>query len=204
MRIEICGGIASGKTTLAGLFELSRWDILFEDFERNPFWEAFYKNPGRFIFETEVSFLLQHYHQIKAEAPPSGVFVCDYSFVLDQAYADIGLDGSKHNTFTQVHQEIRDEIGTPDVVVCLECDAEEELRRIRNRGRSEEESIDLEFLSALNEAVYGRFDELKASTPSHVINSTDRDFAHFEEEQTRVVRELQTKISEVQDTNSWE
>lgn len=202
MRIEICGGIASGKTTLANLCSASSHTVLLEAFEENPFWEAFYSNPGKYIFETEVSFLLQHYHQIKAEAPDEGLFVCDYSFVLDRAYADVGLEGSKHEIFEQVYQEVRKDISQPDLIVWLRCSAEEELRRIRNRGRSEEESIDIEFLSALNEAVYDRFDELQASVPSHVIDSTDRDFAHFEEEQTRVLRELQAKISEVQDTKS--
>jgi len=196
-RVEICGGIASGKTTLAGLADSISYDILFETFEENPFWEAFYSNPGRFIFETEVSFLLQHYHQIKAEAPNSGVFVCDYSFVVDKAYADIGLDGSKHDTFNRVHREIRDEIGPPDLIVWLKCSAEEELRRIRNRGRSVEDSIDLEFLSELNEAVQNRFESLSETVSSHVIDSENRDFAHTEEEQARVLREIKEKIAEL-------
>lgn len=197
--IEICGGIASGKTTLAGLLEPSVRKVLLESFAENPFWEAFYSNPGQFIFETEVSFLLQHYHQIKAESPGSGVFVCDYSFVLDRAYADIGLDGSKHDTFNRVHQEIRDEIGPPDLIVWLKCSAEEELRRIRNRGRSVEDSIDIDFLRALNDAVQNRFEVLSETVPSHIIDSTNRDFAHMEEEKARVLRELEEKITEVRD-----
>lgn len=197
IRIEICGGIASGKTTLATLFESTERTVLLESFEENPFWEAFYSNPGRFVFETEISFLLQHYHQIKAEAPSSGVIVCDYSFVLDRAYADVGLGESKHETFERVHQEVRDEIGPPDLIVWLKCSAEEELRRIRNRGRSVEESIDLDFLDALNEAVYNRFETLSETITSHVIDSTNRDFAHVEDEQVRVLRELQRKIDEL-------
>ncbi|HRP37690.1 MAG TPA: deoxynucleoside kinase, partial [Candidatus Dojkabacteria bacterium] len=45
-RIEICGGIASGKTTLANL--LARLDIepILENFQTNPFWQAFYNDPA--------------------------------------------------------------------------------------------------------------------------------------------------------------
>ena len=61
--VEVCGGIASGKTTFASL--MTRIDLIpiFEDFKKNPFWEAFYCNPGKYIFETEISFILLHYHQ---------------------------------------------------------------------------------------------------------------------------------------------
>lgn len=202
MKIEICGGIASGKTTLASLFDSTSHTVLLESFEQNPFWKAFFNNPGRYTFETEVSFLLQHYHQIKAEAPETGIFLCDYSFVLDRAYADVGLAGSKHDAFERVHREIRDEIGLPDLIVLLKCNAEEELRRIRNRGRSVEESIDIEFLSSLNQAVYDRFEDLREMAPSHVIDSTDRDFAHMNEERVQVLQELQSKIGEVRESRS--
>jgi deoxyadenosine/deoxycytidine kinase len=197
VRVEVCGGIASGKTTLVKLFKDTENGIIIEDYESNPFWEDFYENPKKYNFETEVSFLLQHYHQIKADSPDSGVFLCDYSFVLDRAYADVGLNGSKHNAFERVYGEIRSEIGYPDLIVWLKCSAEEELRRIRNRGRSVEESIDIDFLRALNEAVRTRFEDLSQSTPSYVIDSTKHDFAHMEEEQTRILRGLKSKVSKL-------
>ena len=31
----------------------------------NPFWEAFYTDPSAYTFETEITFLLQHYHFAK-------------------------------------------------------------------------------------------------------------------------------------------
>ena len=64
-RIEICGGIASGKTTLANLLARSNIDPILEDFQTNLFWRAFYADPAGTAFETEITFLLQHYHQIK-------------------------------------------------------------------------------------------------------------------------------------------
>src|SRR5207302_1694437 len=81
IRIEICGGIASGKTTFASLFE-QQAKIIYEDFQAVPFWQDFYAAPAEHAFETELSFLLQHYHQVKrAQSKGQSLVVCDFSFV---------------------------------------------------------------------------------------------------------------------------
>jgi deoxyadenosine/deoxycytidine kinase len=38
--IEICGGIASGKTTFAGLLSTLGWEVVYEAFGTNPFCPA--------------------------------------------------------------------------------------------------------------------------------------------------------------------
>ncbi len=63
-RIEICGAIASGKT-LTNAFSKSGQDTEFEDFSRISMLDDFYSDPLSVSFETEVSFTLQHYYQIK-------------------------------------------------------------------------------------------------------------------------------------------
>lgn len=104
MRIEICGGIAAGKTTLAQL--LSQLGIVgvLEDFQSNPFWKPFYADPAGTAFETEISFLLQHYHEIKAAAKRGATFVCDFSLLLDLAYAHVTLSGGKQSAFINCMQ----------------------------------------------------------------------------------------------------
>ena len=52
VRIEICGGIASGKTTFAVLLNSLGYDPVYENFQSNPFWEAFYTVPEKYNFET--------------------------------------------------------------------------------------------------------------------------------------------------------
>src|SRR3990167_5882637 len=102
MRLEICGGIASGKTTLLNLLKTNGYkNIIHENFQINPFWEPFYSNPGKYIFETEITFTLQHYHQIK-EIVANELIITDYSFVLDLAYAKIELNGNKFLIFEQI------------------------------------------------------------------------------------------------------
>jgi deoxyguanosine kinase len=176
-RVEVCGGIASGKTTFAGLTNAIGLQPLFENFKSNPFWEAFYSNPGKYIFETEVSFTLQHYHQIKKESDANRVNICDFSFLLDMAYAEIGLKGTQKSTYMTVYEEIKRELPPPILVVHLKCDAQTELRRIRARGRDVENSITLEFLDSLNQAVEQQVVKVSNRTKVLTIDSAQKNFA---------------------------
>ena len=133
-RIEVCGGIASGKTTLASILPSSSFFPIFEDFKNNPFWEAFYSDPDKFSFETEITFLLQHYHQIIASEPQGEVIVSDYSFILDRAYVDVTLQGSTRYSFLAVYDEVINRLPPPALVVYLDCTPKVELERIRDRG----------------------------------------------------------------------
>lgn len=179
-RIEVCGGIAAGKTTFASLMEKINLNIIYEDFKKNPFWEAFYRNPGKYIFETEITFLLQHYHQIKSGFESGKNFICDFSFLLDLAYAKIGLNDTKLKAFEYVYDEIRKELALPQLIVYLKCDAKTELKRIRGRGRAEENSINLEFLVALNNALHNKVEKTKDYSKVLTINSSIKDFANDE------------------------
>ena len=110
---------------------------IYEDHTVNPFWKAFYTDPATCAFETEISFLLQHYHFAKAAAEESkSMILLDHSFELDMAYAEIGLDGSRKEIFASIYREIRAEIGLPCALVFITCSADEGLRRVQDRGRS--------------------------------------------------------------------
>ncbi len=185
--IEICGGIASGKTTLASLFENHTLKPLFENFKKSPFWEAFYTNPGKYIFETEISFILLHYHQIKKALEAQHSLICDFSFLLDLAFAKIGLTGSALNTFECVLDEIQRKLPSPQLIVYLECNAEIQLERIRERARPEEKLINLEFLSDLNKAIYKEVKEVQVKIPIVTIDSSPKDFAESETDRKEMI-----------------
>jgi deoxyadenosine/deoxycytidine kinase len=188
-RIEVCGGIAAGKTTFTSLFYKQILTPNYEDFKKSPFWEAFYSNPGKYIFETEISFVLLHYHQIKLalEAKQNNL-ICDFSFLLDLAYAKIGLTDSKLKAFECVLQEIRNELPTPDLIVYLDCDVKTELERIRRRARAEESSINLEFLDSLNKALAFEVEQIKSQVPVITVDSSEKDFAKDEATKKELIK----------------
>jgi deoxyguanosine kinase len=179
-RVEICGGIASGKTTLAGLISNLNLQPVFENFKTNPFWKEFFSAPGKFAFETEISFMLQHYHEIKRNPMADTVSVCDYSFILDIAYAEIGLEGSQLSAFQAVYDEIKRELSFPALLIHLRCDEKTELKRIRNRARQEENSITLEFLDSLNKAVERQVEKMAGQVKIVTIDSAAKNFVEDE------------------------
>lgn len=191
-RIEICGGIASGKTSLTKLLEENNIGTpIYENFEANPFWKPFYENPGKFIFETEFSFTLQHYHEIKKQTK-SNLLICDYSLLLDHAYAVIGLTGKKLNLYLQLLKEIYTDISTPDLIIYLKCSATEELNRIKNRNRSVEINMELSFLELLNNSVKK---DIKKENKILTIDSEKYNFVDKEEDKKFIVDLIQTKVN---------
>ena len=193
-RIEICGGIASGKTTLCKVLAQAGVDSRFENFQLNPFWNQFHTNPKLYAFETEVTFLLQHYSQIKTSITcPSGI-AFDYSLIQDEAYARVNLNGYRLATFEAVYQYVTEDLPPPTLIVHLECTPEEELNRVRNRARSEEKAIELTYLAALNKAIACAVDEVRAHIAILKVDSAALDFAHDPETQRRVVSDILSAV----------
>lgn len=175
-RVEICGGIASGKTTLTTLIQRLSLIPIFEDFEKNPFWIDFYRDPVASAFETEIAFLLQHYHAVKAAA--AGSVCCDFSFELDVAYADSTMNIRERGTFGVVHQHVLEELGPPRLLIFLRCAPEIELSRIKSRGRAAEMGVSVDYLKGLNLQIQRRIQNMAYSCHCLEIDSGICDFAN--------------------------
>ena len=194
IRIEICGGIASGKTTLAQLLKQLEVSSIYENFQSNPFWKAFYADPAGTAFETEISFLLQHYHEIKAATKRTNAFACDFSLLLDLAYAQVTLDEGKRTAFTAVYREIRRELPAPDLVIHLICDPKTELERIRRRGRDVERSITADYLDAINRALLEILSKEASASNVLTINSATINFADDETDKKAVLEAVRSRL----------
>jgi deoxyadenosine/deoxycytidine kinase len=194
-RIEICGGIASGKTTLANLLGSAEIQVVLEDFSSNPFWQAFYADPTNTAFETEITFLLQHYHQIKVGTEQEKCFVCDFSLALDEAYANVTLTGSPLDTFRRVYTEASSHLSAPNLLIFLKCHPEVELERIRARGRLAEKSITIDYLTSINDSLISVVSKLPTTQNVLHIDSGRYDFAHDERTKSLIVEQVLDKLA---------
>ena len=194
-RIEICGGIASGKTTLARALGETGMTCSFEGFESNPFWSAFYDDPRGNAFETEITFLLQHYHQIKQglRSRPS-VLVCDYSLLLDRAYGFSTLPADELPAFLSVYGVIAKRLSSLDLIVHLRCDATEEHARIIRRGREVERTATVDLLVRLNAAIEQQLAAPDLDVPILRIDSNHLDFTEHGADRERVVAEVRQAV----------
>ena len=174
--IEICGNIASGKTTLVRKLFVKDSLKIYENFETNPFYSAFYQNPLEYSFETEITFFLQHYHAIKIKKNHNGFSICDYSLLLDLAYADVNLTGTRHRIFVQIFEEVHQEIGPPESIINLICPGNVLLERIKTRNREAESSITINYLENISQAINYRIKTFSSKTNIIHINSDLIDF----------------------------
>jgi deoxyadenosine/deoxycytidine kinase len=197
-RVEICGGIASGKTTCAQLLQEEGWSSVFEAFRENPFWEAFYRDPRGTAFETEISFLLQHYRGIKeAGLRGNAILVCDHSLVLDRAYAFTTLTEDELKAFLSVFGVISARLPPPLLIIHLRCDPAEELRRIVERGRRVEQTATLDFLARLNAAIEQQLAAPDLNVPILEIDSDRLDFREGGPDQADIVAEVRSRLAAV-------
>ena len=194
-RIEIFGGIASGKTTLAELlWENSQSSLARENFRENPFWKRFYEQPFLFAHEKNVCFLAQHTGEIKA-AGNEGLIICDYAVFQDLAYASLAQENEHLAIMEALYQHLYKKLNPPTLFIYLECNAEEQLRRIRSRGRHEEYSITLDYLASLNQAIQKSLNEHIQGVPLQVIRSDEIDFATDPQQRLRLKSDVLSMIS---------
>jgi deoxyguanosine kinase len=195
-RIEICGGIASGKTTLANLLK-GHAEVVLENFTATPFWEPFYETPGRYSFEAEISFLLQHYHQIKRQrfnGSGERITVCDFSYTLDRAYSAVSLEADEFRAFEAVYQRVLADSAAPALLIQLRCSPEAQLRRIEARARKVESGIKLQFLHSLNTAIDREIAIARELVPTISIDSETNDFARDAETKAAYRQHILKKV----------
>jgi len=177
-RLEICGNIAAGKTTLCKNLTSKGFTPIFENFQKNPFVEKFYEDPGEFSFETEITFLLQHYHAIKLQLSRHLV-VCDFSLFQDIAYADVNLEGNRHKLFLELAVELQNEIQSPSKLIHICCPEDVLIKRIKKRNREIENEISIEYLIEINRAISFRLAEIKHRIQIISLDSDKIDFTNF-------------------------
>ncbi|WP_411338040.1 deoxynucleoside kinase [Ruminococcus gauvreauii] len=149
-RLEICGGIASGKTTLAHILDSNGLPAVYERYWENPFLGEFYTTSEQTCaFETEVVFTLQHYYGIR-----NSVLSCfDYSIVQDLAYADVNLPADQRRIYHTLYQSLLKRIRYPAYLIYLKCDAGTAQQRLLQRGRKSEANLSQSYLQRIISAL---------------------------------------------------
>ncbi|MFA4875685.1 MAG: deoxynucleoside kinase [bacterium] len=187
------GPVGVGKTSLTSLLaeELGARLIL-EQAEENPFLTQFYKDPARYRFQTQMFFLLSRFSQQQEMAQPdlfTRITISDYLFDKDRIFAYLNLDENELALYEQFYRILEPKIVQPDLVIFLQADTDTLLRRIKQRGRSFEKEIGLDYIAAVNEA-YNQFFFRYTDTPLLVINTSDIDFVHRREDLDDLLKQI--------------
>ncbi len=176
MRIELCGPLGVGKTTLAvNLSQMMGWTLIREPVESHPFLEDFYQRPGSFAFEKNLFFLLDYLHQIKSRE--AGDFIFDHSAVVHRSYAALNRSTSaQERPVFQALDNLIESIGPPDLLINLVCPAETIMDRIRKRGRAMESEVTVDYVQALNEEIQKQVEAVSHYMPILNLDAASYDF----------------------------
>lgn len=177
MYIVIEGCIGSGKTTIAKLLAAERnSDLILEQFEDNPFLKKFYLNPSKYALETELAFVLIHYHQVfhELQLVGAGEYVSDFHISKDILFAKMNLNNKDLVVFKNLYASLTERLPVPDVVVCLQCSDELILRRVEERKRDVETQTTPQYFIKLNRLYKEYFEEIE--WPKVLISMDERDF----------------------------
>lgn len=149
------GCVGSGKTSLTNYFshELGLPKVL-EQYDRNPFLPDFYA--GKDVeLETEITFLLQHYSQLKDIIRRRGeaLVLADFSIEKDLVYARLNLNEAEFELFNTVYGYVTGKVAIPDVVIYIDLAPAVMKRRIFQRGRPYEMRANAGYFKDLNDRV---------------------------------------------------
>jgi deoxyguanosine kinase len=156
--ISLEGLPGSGKTTTAKLLAASvGMDYAHERSATVPFLEDFYSDVERYTFETELCFVLVHYHQYRDLKRST---VLDFSPAKDLVFADVNLEGREFDLFRSIYDHTSGSCPLPDFTVFLHLEIDHLLDRIAERGRTFEAGFDPAYLEAVGRGYLGRYEEL--------------------------------------------
>ncbi len=160
--IVIEGNIGAGKSSLATMIaEEYNARLILERFADNPFLPKFYRDPKRYAFPLELSFMADRYSQLKEEAPGPDLFspltLSDYYFMKSLVFSAKTLDDDEFALYRQIFYIIYSSLPRPDLYVYLHVTPERLLKNIAARGREYEKLITAEYLAGIEESYFSFF-----------------------------------------------
>ncbi|MCB1059619.1 MAG: deoxynucleoside kinase [Calditrichaeota bacterium] len=197
--IAVAGNIGAGKTTLATrLASQLGWKCYLEPVIDNPYLPDFYADMSRWSFHLQVYFLSKRFqNQIDIEQDESSCVqdrtIYEDARIFAQTLRKRGFMSDRDwENYQALFASMAGQLKRPDLVIYLKSDVESLVKRIAQRGREFEKSIDTDYLGDLNQAYdqwcAGREDKLLVAT----IDTTSG--ADEEEVFSEALRLLKTKL----------
>ena len=160
--IAIEGTIGAGKTTLATRISNDfNGKLVLEEFEgdKNPFLPKFYKEPEKYSFQLEMTFLALRYQQLKDKLGALDLF---HDFIISDYYVAKSLIFSRNNL-------------------------QEDEYNIHKRGRSYEQEISDEYLADIQQGYLNFLNQQQGNMRILLLDTTRMDFVANESDYRRII-----------------
>lgn len=189
--ICIEGVIGAGKTTLASrLARENNARLILEQFEDNDFLPKFYREPDKYAFPLELSFLASRFQQLKDQLVPVDLFqpltIADYFIQKSLIFARETLKGDELSLYSRLFHIISASLPKPELLVYLFMEVDKLMSNINRRGRDYEKYITADYLQGLQN---GYLDYLRQQQNMRILLlDTNRiDFVEHEEDYQRIL-----------------
>ncbi len=164
--IAIEGNIGAGKTSLAKMIAADyNARLILERFADNSFLPKFYKDPDKYAFPLEMSFLAERYQQLKDELSRSDMFrsfiIADYFIDKSLIFARKTLQNDEYALYSRLFGIINSALPKPDLILYLYNNVRQLKQNILNRGRDYEKEIEFSYLEKIQSGYLEYFKTMK-------------------------------------------
>ena len=198
--IAIEGNIGAGKTSLATQISKDfNAKLILERFADNPFLPKFYKEPNRYAFTLEMSFLADRYQQISDDLSQLDLFkdfiVSDYDVFKSLIFSKITLQPDEFKLYRKLFYLMYKDIAKPDLYVYLYQNTQRLQANIKKRGRKYESEIADDYLEKIN-AGYLDFLKSQSDLKVKIIDISDKDFVKSREDYLWLIKEINNAVQD--------
>ncbi len=198
--IAIEGNIGAGKTSLATQISKDfNAKLILERFADNPFLPKFYKEPNRYAFTLEMSFLADRYQQISDDLSQLDLFkdfiVSDYDVFKSLIFSKITLQPDEFKLYRKLFYLMYKDIAKTDLYVYLYQNTQRLQANIKKRGRKYESEIADDYLEKIN-AGYLDFLKSQSDLKVKIIDISDKDFVKSREDYLWLIKEINNAVQD--------
>ena len=192
--IAIEGTIGAGKTTLATRIASDfNGKLVLEEFEgdKNPFLPKFYKEPEKYSFQLEMTFLALRYQQLKDKLGMLDLFqdfiISDYYVAKSLIFSRNNLQEDEYQLFSRFFNIIFSDMPKPELLVYLYSDIERLQANIHKRGRSYEQEISDDYLTDIQQGYLNFLNQQQGNMRILMLDTTRLDFVANERDYQRII-----------------
>ena len=195
--IAVAGNIGAGKSTLVDFLRY-RFDLtpFHEPNADNPFLKDFYGDMKRWAFPSQMYFLAHKFrlHQELTDHP--GTVVQDRTIYEDAEIFAENLHRSRkmskkeYQTYRDMYSAIVRTLRPPDLMIYLRAEVRTVRKRIRLRGRPEEQEIPLRYIRRLH-TLYEEWFERYDRSPTLVIQIDKLDYIQDMVDRIEVIKTIE-------------
>ena len=192
--IAIEGTIGAGKTTLASRIANDfNGKLVLEEFEgdKNPFLPKFYKEPEKYSFQLEMTFLALRFQQLKDKLGVLDLFhdfiISDYYVAKSLIFSRNNLQEDEYQLFARFFNIIFSDMPKPELLVYLYSDVPRLQENIRKRGRSYEQEISDAYLENIQQGYFDFLRQQQGNMRILLLDTNHLDFVANEKDYQRII-----------------